>query len=45
MLAALLLYRALYNLLPFALAVLAAPFVLAARARGNGGATAQFDGG
>jgi len=45
MLAALLLYRALYNLLPFALAVLAAPFVLAARARGDGGAMAQFDGG
>lgn len=44
-LAALLLYRALYNLLPFALATLAAPFVLAGPATGRGRDTAQFEGG
>lgn len=45
LLAALLLYRALYNLLPFALAVLAAPFVLAAGAPAEGDAVGQFEGG
>lgn len=44
LLAALLLFRALYNLLPFALAVLVAPSLLAGRSA-RAGAAAQLEGG